>query len=119
MKVRILSDLHLEFAVLLPPSIDADVVVLAGDIGVGLDGLAWARNSFPGVPVIYVPGNHEYYGHDIELRSDLRRQSNDGLYVLDDEAIELQGVRFVGSTLWTDFALNGTADQSIAMMKAR
>ena len=67
MKIHILSDLHTEFAEFSPPDTDADVVVLAGDIGVGLGGIEWAASKFPKVPVIYVPGNHEYYGHDIGL----------------------------------------------------
>jgi len=44
----------------LPQANSADVVVLAGDIGVGAQGLEWARDLFD-VPVIYVCGNHEYH----------------------------------------------------------
>ena len=66
MKLHILSDLHTEFASFSAPDTGADVVILAGDIGVGLDGIQWAASQFPKVPVIYVPGNHEYYDHDIE-----------------------------------------------------
>jgi len=61
MKIRILSDLHLEFQQWSPPKADADVVVLAGDIDVGIRGVEWARRSFPSSPVVYVPGNHEFY----------------------------------------------------------
>lgn len=61
MKLRILSDIHLEHntpdAV---PGCDADVVILAGDIANGRDGIDWAARTFD-VPVLYVPGNHEYY----------------------------------------------------------
>ena len=63
MKLRILSDLHVEFEDFEPPPVDADVVVLAGDIHVRHHGVDWARERFPGVPVLYVLGNHEYYGH--------------------------------------------------------
>jgi hypothetical protein len=66
MKVRILSDLHLEFQDWKPPKVDADVVVLAGDIHVGARGVDWARRSFPLSPVVYVPGNHEFYGEHIQ-----------------------------------------------------
>jgi predicted phosphodiesterase len=62
MKIRILSDLHLEFRHWTPPEADADVIVLAGDIHVGIHGVEWARRSFPLNPVVYVPGNHEFYG---------------------------------------------------------
>ncbi len=62
MKIRILSDLHLEFQDWVPPKSDVDIVVLAGDIHVGDHGIDWAPRSFPPTPVIYVPGNHEFYG---------------------------------------------------------
>jgi hypothetical protein len=48
MKFHILNDLHIEFEDFAPPDIDADVVVLAGDIGVGMEGLQWAEDRFPG-----------------------------------------------------------------------
>ena len=47
MKIRILSDLHLEFQDWTPPESDADVVVLAGDIHVGTRGIDWALDILP------------------------------------------------------------------------
>lgn len=68
-KIRVFSDLHLEFQDWVPPSSDADTVVLAGDIHIGLLGVEWARRTFPLCPVVYVPGNHEFYGGNLpELR---------------------------------------------------
>ncbi len=64
MRIRILSDLHLEHAPFQPPAADADVVVLAGDTAPGTAGIEWTRTHFPGVPVLYVAGNHEFYGDD-------------------------------------------------------
>lgn len=55
MKIHILSDLHIEFADFSIPDTDADVVVLAGDIGVGLGGLEWIRGQSIDKPIIYVP----------------------------------------------------------------
>jgi len=69
MKLHILSDLHTEFADFSPPDTNADIVILAGDIGVGLGGIEWAARRFPRAPVIYVPGNHEFYDQDIGLTS--------------------------------------------------
>jgi predicted phosphodiesterase len=66
MKIRVLSDLHLEFLDWVPPKLHADIVVLAGDIHVGVRGIEWARRSFPLNPVIYVPGNHEFYGRNMQ-----------------------------------------------------
>ncbi|MFP3434621.1 metallophosphoesterase family protein, partial [Paraburkholderia sp. SIMBA_061] len=63
MKIRVLSDLHLESdQPEIIPHADADLVVLAGDIHNHAEGLRWAAETFDGaVPVVYVPGNHEYY----------------------------------------------------------
>lgn len=75
-RLRIFSDLHLEFFAWTPPPAAADVVVLAGDISVGVHGLQWARRQFPDTPVVYVPGNHEFYGARLpDAIEDLRVQA--------------------------------------------
>ena len=79
MKLHVLSDLHTEFTDFSPPESDADVVILAGDIGVGLGGIEWAARRYPRAPVIYVPGNHEFYAHDIGLTDSRRDTSLAGL----------------------------------------
>lgn len=69
MKVRVLSDLHLEFTQYQPdtlPSFGEDLVVLAGDIGEAERSIEWARRVIPDRPVVYVLGNHEFY-HYAEL----------------------------------------------------
>ncbi len=119
MKLHILNDLHIEFEDFEPPVTDADVVVLAGDIGVGMEGLRWAEVRFPDRPVIYVPGNHEFYHHDIALTDELKAQSPDQIHVLDNNQVVIDGVRFLGSILWTDFALFGEANKFFAMQQAR
>ena len=65
MRLHIFSDLHLEFAPLEPPDTGADVVILAGDIHLQTRGVGWAAETFRR-PVIYVPGNHEYYGGPLQ-----------------------------------------------------
>ncbi len=119
MKLHILNDLHVEFGEFKPPFTDADVVVLAGDIGVGNGGLDWAKTYFPDQPVIYVPGNHEFYHHDIALIDELKAGAPDNIHVLNNDTIEIDGVRFLGSVLWTDFALFGEADKWFSMQRAR
>ncbi len=47
MKLHILSDLHTEFADFVPPETNAEAVILAGDIGVGVEGMRWRRATFP------------------------------------------------------------------------
>ncbi len=119
MKLHVLNDLHIEFAEFEPPAVDADVIVLAGDIGVGVDGLRWAESHFPDKPVIYVPGNHEFYHHDITLIDELKSSASHNIYVLNDDAVDIEGVRFLGSVLWTDFALFGEVDKYFSVQRAR
>ena len=117
MKLHILSDLHLEYGAFQPPPTDADVVVLAGDIHMQDKGISWALDSFAG-PVIYVMGNHEAYGSSIgaTLAGLRARASGSRVYVLQDEALVLDGVRFLCATLWTDYRLTG--NQPLAQIDA-
>jgi predicted phosphodiesterase len=119
-RIRVHSDLHLEFADWLPPPVPADVVVLAGDIHNGVAGLQWMRRHFPEMPVVYVPGNHEFYGariHDVQtaLRAAADRL---GIHLLDSSEIVLHGTRFLGTTLWTDFALYGADPERVEQSMA-
>jgi predicted phosphodiesterase len=114
-KIRILSDLHLEIQDWNPPDAEADVVVLAGDIHSGTRGVEWARRQFPLTPILYVPGNHEFYGRDLqETVSDLQRAGRRfSVDVLQGRGVLIGDVRFLGMTLWTDFALHGADVASI------
>jgi len=118
MRLHILADLHLEFGSTEIPSTEADVVVLAGDIDVGKKGLEWAKSHFGEKPVIYVLGNHEFYRHAIPELTDTLRQETEGsqIHLLENKAVELAGYRFLGCTLWTDFALD--SNPQVAMQAA-
>ena len=109
MRIYIMSDVHLEFGPFDISLNDADIIVLAGDIGLGLKGLEWAASTFNDKPIIYVPGNHEYYGEAIPKLTDKLKQrgSEIGVYMLDCDSIEINGYRIFGTTLWTDFSLFG------------
>lgn len=109
MKLQILSDLHLEFSNLLVSETDADLIVLPGDIWKGDAGIYWARATWPAKPIIYVAGNHEFYGKNrLETLAKLRIAAREtGVHFLDNEEIIIDGVRFLGATMWTDFELNG------------
>jgi hypothetical protein len=87
----------------------ADVVVLAGDIHAGARGPGWAREAFPDKPIVYVPGNHEFYGqHWMQLLDPLREMARKhDVHFLENDAVELGGVRFLGASLWADFELFG------------
>ena len=113
MRIQLASDLHLELLrrwpheCLITPAPGADVLVLAGDIHRGQA----AIERFAGwpVPVLYLAGNHEFYDCQWEaLRSTLRRcAEGTAVRFLDNDAVTLDGVRFLGSTLWTDYRLPG------------
>ncbi len=131
--IQLLSDLHLESNPHFEarPLLDADVLVLAGDIGsyqpgseltrLGIEDFGLARFSPRPVseggagwptPVLFIPGNHEYDGLEFnDVTAHLRAACERwGLIWLEQESVILQGVRFLGCTLWTDFdALNGDA----------
>jgi predicted phosphodiesterase len=120
MKLNVLSDLHLSVSALDAPSNDADVVILAGDIERPDEAIAWA--SALRKPVLYVPGNHEFYGGSIaETRDALARcAAGTNVRLLDDGETVIDGVRFLGTTLWTDFRLFGDgAKRAGAMEVAR
>jgi predicted phosphodiesterase len=108
MRVQYMSDLHLEFGDFTPAPTDADVVVLAGDIHVKAHALKWAQKHFK-VPVVYVVGNHEYYKNNLGRAPRKLKEAAQGrnIHVLDNEALVLNGVRILGTTLWTDFRLTG------------
>jgi predicted phosphodiesterase len=116
MKLFLTSDIHTEHAhVRFDPGVNyrslrfdhplnADVIVLAGDIGERIQGLEWARHRFADKEIVYVPGNHEYYESDLSVMSDMKRKAHAlGIHLLDNDAVVIDGVRFLGTTLWTDF----------------
>jgi predicted phosphodiesterase len=117
MKLLILSDLHLEFAPLPPPTVEVDVVILAGDISKGAQGIRWARANWPDTEIIFVGGNHEFYGEERNaVIESLRTAANDtGVHFLDNNEVVIKGIRFLGCTLWTNFHLYGWERQSECM----
>ena len=122
MLINLVSDLHTDIAQnggFAAPDVDADVTVVAGDaMAPGTLALKNVRSLYPdrSRPLIYVPGNHDFYSHHDprhpELKTTYERQrfamptvaEELGIILLDDSVVEIDGVRFVGSTLWTDFS---------------
>lgn len=111
MKLHILSDLHLSVAGFEVPQTDANIIILAGDIARPKEAIAWA--SALTKPVLYVPGNHEFYGGSIaSTAQEMKRLCNgSGIQVLDNNAVVVGGVRFLGTTLWTNFQLFGEGEK--------
>ncbi len=119
MKLHILNDLHIEFDDFIVPETDADAVILAGDIGVGFGGLEWASKRIPDKPVIYILGNHEFYGHDIRIVDQLKANAAEHVHVLDNDEVIIDGTRFLGCTLWTDFKIDGVAGEIRAILNSK
>ena len=106
------SDLHLEtfkrypsLATIPQPQSPYDLIVLAGDIHAGTQGLDALAKL--GVGHVYVAGNHEYYKHDVELLNQAleERAAQLNLHFLQCRSVVIQGVRFLGATLWTDYEI--------------
>ena len=135
MNIQLLSDLHLEaHPHFMPvPAAGADVLVLAGDIGSYQSGSQLAGDDFGlerfspvmgwPTPVLFVPGNHEYDMLDFDVTHERLRQAcaRLGITWLEREIVTISGqsggppVRFVGTTLWSDFdALGPTGAEAIA-----
>ena len=90
-----------------------DVIVCAcGDIGERLLGIAWCERAlrlFPNIRIVYTPGNHEFYGMNMDvLMYDLHclDATSDRLFILDGTykfSHVIDGITFVGGTMWTNF----------------
>jgi predicted phosphodiesterase len=117
MKLNVLSDLHLSLGALAIPGNGADAVILAGDIARPREAISWASGFAK--PVLYVPGNHEFYGGSIAgTVAELKRLSaGTSIHVLDNDEVIIAGVRFLGTTLWTDFMLFGAGEKRAAAMR--
>lgn len=113
MKIALLSDLHLSVYPFEPPATDADVVVLAGDLHRPAAAVEWARRWYDGRPALFVAGNHEFYGSDLQTtHRELRaRAEGTSLRVLEREVWRFGGVRFLGCTLWSDHRLYASREQ--------
>ena len=96
---------------------DADICICAGDVSnnvlTSIDFLQ--REIEPHMPVILVLGNHDFFDSSIEFTLEKARSKTDGanIHLLENQSIEITGCRFVGATLWTDFAVAIGGDEHI------
>ena len=109
MNIQYTSDLHIDHTERRASSseyIVGDVLVIAGDVAGQINHVAAFLQSRTeaGVPILFVPGNHEFYGYPFKKYSSmLRKKLPMGVFLLDRTEIMISGVRFLGCTLWTDF----------------
>ncbi|MBQ0759791.1 metallophosphoesterase [Zhongshania aquimaris] len=120
LKISITSDRHHEFGWdyltrdTLP--VDADIYVLAGDIDVGTRALEWAASL--GKPVLYVPGNHEFYRGNLEqIEYAFREESKSypNVDVLQNDVVVMGDTRFLGTVLWTDYEIYNNAEYGMTI----
>ncbi|MBN8524318.1 MAG: metallophosphoesterase [Planctomycetes bacterium] len=114
MRLRILSDLHLEAGPWTWRPAGEDLLILAGDVadaspaGIGRRRELWKAIAQAGMPTLYVLGNHEGYADWIPqdlLRDRIQAELPPEVRILDRDAVDLGGIRFLGCSLWTDFSL--------------
>ena len=126
MKAVVFSDLHLAHSDLDYPldfPSDATVAIVAGDVWAPVaSSLCWLYDNIVarGLKVVYVAGNHEHYGQVMtqSINDGLAvRSQYPGVHWLENEAVVFGGVRFVGATLWTDYALHGQPQHSMKVAK--
>lgn len=122
LRIHLVSDLHVDIAgnalAGIPP-VDADLTVVAGDAASpGTIALQRVRELYPDRdrPLIYVPGNHDFYSHHDTQHPELKTTWEEqikrmpeiaerlSITLLDDRTIEIGGVLFIGATLWTDMS---------------
>jgi Icc-related predicted phosphoesterase len=133
MRIQIFSDLHLDVAAIKPITIadDVDAVIVAGDTcESGLKAFDQLRRIVPmTIPIVMVMGNHEYYRRflPIELALAKDQAAAFNVYLLENDSIVIGGgtvpgngtavggVRLIGATLWTDYAIFGAANVAAAM----
>lgn len=124
-RLAIMSDLHVEKGPYHPPAVEADLWLLAGDIGWGPEGVRWIADHLRGRACAYVAGNREHWhwGEGTDPIAELRRLAAGvpGLSFLQDQQAEFafgdRRLRVLGATLWTDYALEG--DPAAAMRLAQ
>lgn len=122
MRLALLSDLHLEFKSQVMPKLAerVDVLVLAGDVNSAAKAVPTALEVANGNAdhVVLVAGNHEFYGTRFDKGlTRLQKDADElGVHFLHNRAISLNGVNFLGGTLWTDYRLDGT--QPLDMLRA-
>ncbi len=113
MKAVVFSDLHLAFSIPDPIVLPygTDVVIVAGDVSAPVGrSMAWLHKHIPDVPVVYVAGNHDHYGQIYEQSMEKGRAAHascPNVHFLEDDQVVIDGVRFLGATMWTDFELYG------------
>jgi predicted MPP superfamily phosphohydrolase len=113
-KIKHISDIHLEFLRekfmdFDVPNNGADILILGGDILLADKAkkyIPWMEKiCLQYTDVIYLSGNHESYGYSIDLTHNKLKEAFGhikNLHILEQETVVINGVLFLGATLWSD-----------------
>lgn len=96
-----------------------DILLCTGDVRQpGHKAIEWLASACPHKPILYTPGNHDYYSffdksdpsmkttYERERDAMRRRAEELSVYFMDQNSVVLEdGTRVLGTTLWTDFML--------------
>lgn len=122
MRIRLESDQHIEFQPHNPNLENIDVYVIAGDLGQYENEEKWLidlTNKYPNVDIVCVSGNHSYYSHyyleKVDSKAKELSEQYKKMHYLQNDSVVIEGIRFVASTLWTDF----NRENPLAMLQAQ
>jgi len=117
MKIKLVSDLHIESSQYTIPYDGENVLILAGDAGTDTEETKKIIVNYlnkGNSHLIFVPGNHEYWGHTIEyLDTYWTEFKHDRFHFLQNNSIVLDNIRFFGSTMWTDLGMRNQESMDI------
>lgn len=105
-KAIVLSDLHFEWNKkwFVPKIDDVKYLILAGDIGSFKEHLPFIEDAATKYTVLYILGNHEFYGYSLkEVRDFWNSVKIENFHFLDNSSVVIDGIKFIGSTLWVNF----------------
>lgn len=112
MLLKIESDLHIDPCFCNPyvPNLDGiDVYVIAGDLAEYKHCMPYLKTlceKYPEVKIVYVAGNHEYWGtYYGKLKTAFKEfeRQHKNFHYLENDTVIINGIRFIGATLWTSF----------------
>ncbi len=108
--VALASDFHADVATWITAPLLTDLLIVAGDIAAAntdFSPIRWLSRSFPDQTTLFIPGNRDFYGSDMDFATDRWRREAEGsnIHVLCEDTFDFHGVRFLGTPLWSDLAI--------------